>query len=90
MKIKVFGIVVMVSVFLHHTFVMDQLIGVTQVGVLTVIMEQMKTSIAAVNLGLMPMIYVILHHTVKMNQHVIQVLKVIVIILQQDLIVMVL
>ena len=70
-KTKVYGIVAMASVFLHTTFVMDQANGVTQAGVLTVLMEQMKTSIAAVHLATMPMIYVTLQHTVKTNQHVI-------------------
>jgi hypothetical protein len=41
-KIKVYGIVAMANVFLHHTFVMDQLIPVMQVGVQTVLMEQMR------------------------------------------------
>jgi len=41
-KTKVYGIVVMDSVSQHHMYVMDQLIPVTQVGVLTVPMVQMK------------------------------------------------
>jgi hypothetical protein len=41
-KIKVFGIVAMANVFQHHMYVMDQLIPVTQVGVQTVTMAQMK------------------------------------------------
>jgi hypothetical protein len=41
-KTKVYGIVAMANVFLHHTFVMDQLIPVMQVGVQTVLMEQMR------------------------------------------------
>jgi hypothetical protein len=41
-KIKVYGIVAMANVFLHHMYVMDQLIPVMQVGVQTVQMVQMK------------------------------------------------
>jgi len=41
-KIKVYGIVVMASVSHQVMYVMDQLIPVTQVGVLTVLMAQMK------------------------------------------------
>jgi len=41
-KIKVYGIVVMASVFQQVMYVMDQLIPVMQVGVLTVPMAQMK------------------------------------------------
>jgi hypothetical protein len=36
------GIVAMANVFLHHMYVMDQVISVTQDGVLTVPMVQMK------------------------------------------------
>ena len=42
MKTKVYGIVAMANVFLHHMYVMDQLIPVMQVGVQTVQMAQMK------------------------------------------------
>jgi len=42
-KIKDYGIVVMASVFQQAMYVMDQLIPVTQAGVLTVLMAQMKT-----------------------------------------------
>ena len=41
-KTKVNGIVAMANVFLHHMYVMDQLIPVMQVGVQTVQMVQMK------------------------------------------------
>ena len=41
-KNKAYGIVVMANVFLHTGFAMDQLIPVTQAGVLTVLMAQMK------------------------------------------------
>ena len=41
-KIKVYGIVAMANVSQHHTFVMDPLILVMQVGVQTVQMVQMK------------------------------------------------
>ena len=41
-KTKVYGIVVMASVFQQAMYVMDQLIPVTQAGVLTVLMAQMK------------------------------------------------
>ena len=41
-KTKVYGIVAMANVFHQVMYVMDQLIPVTQVGVLTVIMAQMK------------------------------------------------
>jgi hypothetical protein len=41
-KTKVYGIVVMASVSHQVMYVMDQLIPVTQVGVLTVPMAQMK------------------------------------------------
>jgi len=87
-KIKGYGIVVMANVFLHRTFVMDQVSGAMQAGVLTVIMEQMKTLIAVVHQVAMPMIYVTLQHTVKTKQHVIQALKVIVLTQMQDLTVM--
>ena len=42
MKIKVNGIVAMANVFLHLMYVMDQVNFVTQAGVLTVLMVQMK------------------------------------------------
>jgi hypothetical protein len=41
-KTKVYGIVVMANVFQHHMYVMAQVNFVTQAGVLTVIMVQMK------------------------------------------------
>ena len=41
-KTKVYGIVVMANVFQHHMYVMAQVNFVTQVGVLTVPMVQMK------------------------------------------------
>jgi len=41
-KTKVYGIVEMANVSQHPMYVMDQLIPVTQVGVLTVTMAQMK------------------------------------------------
>jgi len=41
-KNKAYGIVVMANVFLKVGFAMDQLIPVTQAGVLTVLMAQMK------------------------------------------------
>jgi hypothetical protein len=41
-KIKVYGIVAMANVFQHHMYVMDQVNSVTQAGVLTVSMAQMK------------------------------------------------
>ena len=41
-KTKVYGIVVMASVSQQVMYVMDQLTPVTQVGVLTVLMAQMK------------------------------------------------
>jgi hypothetical protein len=41
-KIKVYGIVAMANVFHLVMYVMDQLIPVMQVGVLTVLMAQMK------------------------------------------------
>jgi len=41
-KTKVYGIVVMASVSHQVMYVMDQLTPVTQVGVLTVLMAQMK------------------------------------------------
>jgi len=41
-KIKVFGIVAMANVFQHNMFVMDQVSSVTQAGLLTVLMAQMK------------------------------------------------
>ena len=41
-KIKVCGIVAMANVFLHLMYVMDQVNSVTQAGVLTVQMAQMK------------------------------------------------
>jgi len=41
-KTKVCGIVAMANVFLHHMYVMAQVNFVTQVGVLTVLMAQMK------------------------------------------------
>jgi len=41
-KTKVYGIVVMANVFLHHMYVMAQVNFVTQAGVLTVPMAQMK------------------------------------------------
>jgi hypothetical protein len=41
-KTKVFGIVAMANVFHQVTFVMDQVNFVTQDGVLTVLMAQMK------------------------------------------------
>ena len=42
MKIKDYGIVAMANVFLHLMYVMDQVNSVTQAGVLTVQMVQMK------------------------------------------------
>jgi hypothetical protein len=87
-KSKVYGIVEMVNVFLHHTFVMDQVSGAMQAGVLIVPMVQMKTLTAVVHQVAMPMIYVTLHHTVKMKQHVTQALKVTVLTQMQDLTVM--
>ena len=42
MKTKVYGIVAMDNVFQHHMFVMVQVSLVTQAGVLTVLMAQMK------------------------------------------------
>ena len=41
-KTKVYGIVAMANVFQHHMYVMDQVNSVTQDGVLTVLMAQMK------------------------------------------------
>jgi len=41
-KTRVYGIVAMASVFQHHMYVMAQVNFVTQVGVLTVPMAQMK------------------------------------------------
>ena len=41
-KIKVYGIVAMANVFLHHMYVMVHLSSVTQVGLLTVLMAQTK------------------------------------------------
>jgi hypothetical protein len=41
-KTKVYGIVAMANVFHQVTFVMDQVNFVTQDGVLTVLMAQMK------------------------------------------------
>jgi len=41
-KTKVYGIVAMANVFLHHMYVMAQVNFVTQAGVLTVLMVQMK------------------------------------------------
>ena len=41
-KTKVCGIVAMANVFQHHMYVMAQVNSVTQVGVLTVLMAQMK------------------------------------------------
>jgi hypothetical protein len=41
-KTKVYGIVVMANVFQHHMYVMAQVNSVTQAGVLTVLMVQMK------------------------------------------------
>ena len=41
-KTKVYGIVAMASVFQHHMYVMAQVNFVTQDGVLTVTMVQMK------------------------------------------------
>jgi len=41
-KTKVYGIVVMANVSQHHMYVMAQVNSVTQVGVLTVLMAQMK------------------------------------------------
>jgi len=40
--IKVYGIVAMANVFQHLTFVMAHLNSVTQAGLLTVLMAQMK------------------------------------------------
>ena len=40
--IKVYGIVAMANVFQNHLYVMDQVNSVTQDGVLTVLMAQMK------------------------------------------------
>ena len=41
-KTKVYGIVAMANVFQHHMYVMAQVNSVTQAGVLTVLMAQMK------------------------------------------------
>ena len=41
-KTKVYGIVVMANVFQHHMYVMAQVNFVTQAGLLTVPMAQMK------------------------------------------------
>jgi hypothetical protein len=41
-KTKVCGIVAMANVFQHHMYVMDQVNFVTQAGVLTALMAQMK------------------------------------------------
>ena len=41
-KTKVYGIVAMANVFQHHMYVMAQVNSVTQVGLLTVLMAQMK------------------------------------------------
>ena len=41
-KTKVCGIVAMANVFQHHMYVMAQVNSVTQAGVLTVLMVQMK------------------------------------------------
>ena len=41
-KTKVYGIVAMANVSHHHMYVMDQVNSVTQAGVLTVLMAQMK------------------------------------------------
>ena len=41
-KTKVYGIVAMANVFQHHMYVMAQVNFVTQAGVLTVLMVQMK------------------------------------------------
>jgi len=41
-KTKVYGIVAMANVFLHLLYVMDQVNSVTQAGLLTVLMVQMK------------------------------------------------
>jgi len=41
-KTKVYGIVAMANVFQHHMYVMAQVNFVTQAGVLTVLMAQMK------------------------------------------------
>jgi hypothetical protein len=41
-KTKVNGIVAMANVFQHHMYVMDQVNFVTQAGLLTVLMAQMK------------------------------------------------
>jgi len=41
-KTKVYGIVAMANVFQHHMYVMAQVNSVTQAGVLTVPMVQMK------------------------------------------------
>ena len=42
MQTKVYLTVVMANVFQHHMFVMVQVNSVTQAGVLTVLMAQMK------------------------------------------------
>ena len=41
-KTKVYGIVAMANVFLHHMYVMAQVNSVTQAGLQTVLMVQMK------------------------------------------------
>jgi len=86
---KVYGIVAMVNVFLHGMYVMAHQNGVTQAGVLTVLMVQMKTSMTVVLQVHMRIHYVTLQNTVKMTQLVTQALKATVHLLTQDITVMV-